>query len=352
MSIQVRERLHPGDLSALADLTRDSAQPIDERTLTRLLLVDPDPLSSVVLIAEEDGRALGYTHVALEDGVAYLVSGVVAPSARRRGLGTLLWDGAVARARRAGAGRLVISGRPRGYAAPGIDERRDPATAAFLRARGARAGGSALAMERDLTQDLATASAPARMPVGVRIAPCTPEEVPEMIAAVRADLDPDWAQLLARHVDERSAEQTRGRDLPAGPAAGILLARDAPAEPRSADRDTLGELLGVAASGVVGEDPERFGPIGVMPAARGRGIGGALLDAALQAMARAGSRRAWFQWTSTAGPAHRLYLSRGFRPLTTTTPFLLDLPGDPHVLPDGPQELLAAMQPLEQGRTR
>jgi mycothiol synthase len=316
MSIELREHLRPGDLETLASLTRESARPLSSAQITHLLLADPDLFRTRVLIAEEHGGILGYAHVGLDEGVAYLVSGVVAAAARRRGIGTRLLTAALEHARRCGARDLVVSGRPLAYAAPGVDEHEDPGTAAFLRARGARAGGAALAMQRDL-EDLPD---PAALPADVQIAPCTAEEVPEMLAAVRTHLAADWSRTLARQISARAAAALRSGPSADGPAGTILLARD------TSTPEAPGEILGIAAWDVVGEDPERFGPIGVMPAARGRGVGGALLDRALDRMARAGAARAWFQWTSDSGPAHRLYLSRGFRPLGTSTPFTLPVP--------------------------
>lgn len=338
-AIRVREGLRRGDLAALAALTAGTARPLTAQELALLVLVDPDPRSSIVLVAEDSGDTedteaaaghpapVGFAHIAAQDGAAYLVSGAVHPAHRRRGIGTRLLDAALAHARRWGAETLVVSGRPRGYAAPGVDEAADPGAAAFLRARGAHGAGSALAMERDLAElaDLA-GQADRALPPDLRIAPCAPEEVPEMLTAVRLHLSEDWAQLLGAHVAHRAEEEARGHpsaEGQLGPAGTILLARDA--------AGPAGEILGVAAWDVVGADPERFGPIGVLPAARGRGVGGALLDAALERMARAGARRAWCQWTSASGPAHRMYLSRGFRPLATTTPF--ELPVRPAAVP-------------------
>ena len=57
---------------------------------------------------------------------------------------------------------------------------------------------------------------------------------------------------------------------------------------------------------------ERFGPIGVADAERGRGIGGALMVAVLQAMRRAGRHRAYFLWTSDDAAANS-YHPAGFR---------------------------------------
>ncbi|MBK0332234.1 GNAT family N-acetyltransferase [Brachybacterium sp. MASK1Z-5] len=358
-AIRVREELRPGDLPALAALTTGTARPLTAQELTQLVLADPDPRSSIVLVVEDAentgdteeaaGRAgdpspVGFAHVATQDGAAYLVSGAVHPAHRRRGVGTRLLDAALVHARRWGAESLVISGRPRGYAAPGIDEAADPGTAAFLRARGAHEAGSALAMERELTGPAERSPAGGAHPPDVRIAPCTPEEVPGMLAAVRLHLSEDWAQLLGAHVAHRAEEESRGHHPTDGPAGTILLARDA----TESAAEPVGELLGIAAWDVVGADPGRFGPIGVLPSARGRGVGGALLDAALVRMARAGARRAWFQWTWARGPAHRMYLSRGFRPLATTTPF--ELPVRPDAAPIPAVPIPAVPIPKERSR--
>lgn len=306
--LTLRRRLRPGDFAALAQLTEQSVLPLSARDLTRLVLEDP---SAVVIIAELAGAPVGYVHVGAEAGEVYVVSGVVSAAHRRRGIGTALLDAAREQAKTWHAERLVISGRPRGYATPGIDVERDPGTAAFLRGRGGEESGTALAMQRELT-DLPVATDPA----DVAITPCAPEELPELLHVVAASLAEDWARTLATHA---AAQASRS------PTGNMLIARDL--------RDPEHPVLGFAAWGTVGADPERFGPIGVTPAARGRRIGGALLDAALVRMQAAGARRAWFQWTSPAGPARALYDSRGFTPLGQTTSF---------TIPVGPSERTTA----------
>jgi ribosomal protein S18 acetylase RimI-like enzyme len=63
-------------------------------------------------------------------------------------------------------------------------------------------------------------------------------------------------------------------------------------------------------------DGERFGPIGVDPDQRGRGIGQILMYRTLQAQREAGLRTAWFLW-SDEKTADRLYNAVGFK-LTRT----------------------------------
>lgn len=299
--ILLRRGDRPGDLRHLADLTADTATPLGTADLERLVLGDPDLARAALLVAEIDGTSVGYVHVACSGDCAWIVSAVVARQARGSGVGSALWDAALAHARSQNTSTLRISGYPPGYVSPGVDLAADPATSAFLRGRGATEAGEALAMEIPLPAPVAD---PAPSVPGVSIGTCAPEEVPGVLSTVRRALNPDWASTLHRHVAS------------GGSLERLLVARD------TARRT----VLGVAAWGVVGTDPGRFGPIGVTPAARGRGVGGALLDHALTRMTASRIDRAWFLWTGAGSAAHRLYLSRGFRPLSTTTLFSIDVP--------------------------
>jgi mycothiol synthase len=57
---------------------------------------------------------------------------------------------------------------------------------------------------------------------------------------------------------------------------------------------------------------ERFGPIGVDPEERGKGIGQRLMFATLNAQRDAGHRTSWFLW-SDERTANRLYNGAGFK---------------------------------------
>jgi GNAT superfamily N-acetyltransferase len=57
---------------------------------------------------------------------------------------------------------------------------------------------------------------------------------------------------------------------------------------------------------------ERFGPIGVSAAERGRGLGHLLMFRTLAAMREQGFRSAWFLWSDDA-TARRLYDCAGFQ---------------------------------------
>lgn len=294
--LHLRAGLLPGDLAALSALTRTSGTAVLGPGLLQDLVEAGRDEDTVVIVAERDDVPLGFVHLDIPWHAAegWLVSGAVDPECRRQGVGTALLDAAVRTARERGVPVLRISGRPHGYAAPGVDPEGDPATAAFLVSHGARPAGSALAMHRTL-HDLDRA-----VPTAIDVGPCEPGERDVLHELVQEHLAADWAETLRAFVQ-------RG-----GPPERILVARDASQE-----------LLGFACWGVVGRDPSRFGPFGVAPWARGHGAGGALLDAALLRMAGEGLAHAWFQWTGRDSPAHRLYTSRGFVPLRTFTPYTL-----------------------------
>lgn len=307
--VSLRRGLREGDLAALSALTATSpTAPLGPGRLEDLLLA-PGQAVLAVQVAERDGVAVGYVHLAAEAvgaEEAWIVSGAVAPQERGRGIGSMLLQAALDEARSLGARTVRVSSRPQGYATPGIDAERDPGTARFLETRGARAEGPALAMHRTL-HDLGPATIEtAAEPTAPRVRACTPESLPALQDMIAEHLAPDWAGTLGRYAAEGGALER------------ILLAE----EPD-------GALLGFACWGVVGRDPTRFGPFGVVPAARGRGAGAALLDGALRGMAAEGLAHAWFLWTAPDSPAHRLYLARGFTPLRTFTPYRLDL-GDEH----------------------
>ena len=138
--------------------------------------------------------------------------------------------------------------------------------------------------------------------------------LPELIAR-------GFTPLLRRVRLTRAAGEARSAEaLPAEPGAGALLR--ACFDPLTGCLPTEAELAADAEAGrllCTGEAVLRFSEgaareirqLAVAPAARGRGRGGALLDAFL---ARYGDRRVTVWTAETNEPALRLYESRGFAP--------------------------------------
>ena len=105
------------DAPAVADLTTQLGYPAGaDETRSRLALLDARPDDHAVLVADEDGRAVGWVHVALytslESGCAASLGGLVVDEAQRSGgIGAELLAAAEAWAREHGARRLVVRSR-------------------------------------------------------------------------------------------------------------------------------------------------------------------------------------------------------------------------------------------------
>jgi mycothiol synthase len=206
----------------------------------------------------------------------------VAPKARRRGLGTTLLRRAEHWLHARGAPRVAIEGSAPAYWRPGIELTNRELCSFFVR-RGYREVERRRSLRVELrgqqkNGEAGGASAPARdIPKGITVeryllgAPFAP------FAAIADAFGEVWATeaWLAASVG------------PAKPS-GLLLARD-----------EAGALLGFAASGVGG--PDVFGPTGVWPAARGRGVGRRLLLRALDDIAERGCKTALISWLGPEG---------------------------------------------------
>lgn len=73
-----------------------------------------------------------------------------------------------------------------------------------------------------------------------------------------------------------------------------------------------GKVIGGCIFGDPNSDEGRFGPLGISPVCRGRGIGSILFADCLNVMKKRGISVAWAQWTPFDGPAHTLYEKAGF----------------------------------------
>ncbi|SCG75243.1 GNAT family N-acetyltransferase [Micromonospora humi] len=255
------------------DLPEDAAEaPAVVATLAERAAADRPVLR---LGAVRDGTLVGVllgslSATAPERGHVDLVA--VAPTERRRGVGTALLTGAEARLAALGASELLLAGNPPHYAWPGIDVRYTPAVCAASRL-GFRQDRTAWNMTAALTE-----GSPALRPTeaaerrlaerGVTVRRAGPADLPALSAFAHAVFGGTWDGELAGSV---------GR-----PDAGTHLA----------ERD--GEILGFAAYGSA--RPSWFGPMGTAPAAEGSGIGGVLLRRCLRDQAAAGIAAAQIGW--------------------------------------------------------
>jgi ribosomal-protein-alanine N-acetyltransferase len=101
----------------------------------------------------------------------------------------------------------------------------------------------------------------------------------------------------------------------AHPGSGALLATDAAATPEAVGPEAVGpEAIGMALFRAVAGEAELLA-IGVLPEARGRRVGRALLDTALADAVEGGARAMFLEVAVDNGPARALYRRAGFAPV-------------------------------------
>jgi mycothiol synthase len=276
---------------------------ITEESFTRKVLLDPnfDPNGALTAF-DVYGEAVGFLLALrrrrpLEDGAVdtdrgWITLFAVPESARRQGVGTLLFDHAEAWLRQQGCATVLISPYAPNYWTPGVDEAAYPEAAPFLHKRGYTTVSRPLSMEVALTAqwdvpEWAAQRLAALLYQGITIAPFHPQHVVALTEFLRREFPGDWQ----RYLRETMLEIVAGRR----PADELLLAFG-------------GEtLVGFAQS-----EGERFGPFGVAAGMRGHGLGAALLCDALTGIRARGHGRAWFLWTDDR-TADRIYRPFGFR---------------------------------------
>ena len=279
VGVRTTDRLSPGQVAAVRELVetaaaRDGFSALNEAGLLHLRHQRPG-VQHVLL--PEQGPLLGYGQV---EGGADASTGllVVAPSARRRGIGTTLLQALAA----AAPSRLQV------WAV------RDTAAARALASRAGFVAARALeVMARPLDDSLRTP----RLPVGVSVRTFRPGEDDQAWLAVNARAfahHPEQGSMTADDLTQRMAE-------PWFDPAGFFLAEDG-------DR-----LLGFHWTK---QHPGHLGEVyvlGVDPDAGQRGLGGGLLDTGLAHLRQRGNVTVQLYVESDHERAVGLYRGRGFR---------------------------------------
>ncbi len=275
---------------------------LSEADFARKVLLDTnfDP-SGAYLATDEKGAAIGFAlsikrKRPLEDGVPDLERGwitlfAVESSMQRQGIGTALFDMAEEWLLAHGCSSVWISPYAPNYWTPGVDAAVNPAALSFLSQRGYRTAVRPLAMEALLAENWtippSVSSRMARLhSAGLEILPFETSSILPLTDFMTREFPGDWQ----RYLRETMLDMVAGRR----PPKELLLAFD------------RGILVGFAQS-----EAERFGPVGVAAAERGRGVGAVLLYQSLARMKARGHTRAWFMWTNDE-TADRLYSPAGF----------------------------------------
>ncbi|ACZ43460.1 GCN5-related N-acetyltransferase [Thermobaculum terrenum ATCC BAA-798] len=273
--------------------------PINPATWRSKVLLDPNFDPEGCLVAECEGQLRGFVlslrrrvpffNDGLQPEQAWITAFGVEPDWQGRGIGRRLLDEALQRLRSLGARTVAISPYVPNYFTPGVDVH------AYGRAVEWLLRDSWEVVERPLSMraELTGFQIPAHIQEveerlrgeGVVVREVEPGDIVPVLAFVQQHFTWDW---------HREASGVLG-DLFAG-------------DPR-----TVGMVVAFLEEEVVGyaqHRAERFGPFGVNPDLRSRGIGRVLLAHMLLEMRKKGYHAAWFLWTGDY--AAKLYSQCGF----------------------------------------
>lgn len=283
-----------------ATMTHD---PINTSVFRTKVLLDPNFHPEGLLVAEVAGELVGFVLSiirrvplflqGLEPELGWITAFGVHPAYRRRGLGRSLFVAALTRLAASGRQRVLISPYTPNYFIPGVDVEAYPDAVAFLQSQGWQTTSTPISMRAELTgfqlppaileleQRLASQD-------GIVVRPVCPADLPELMPFIAHNFGWDWFRFAQEYLLELY-----------GPGS-----------------DQIAFLVATQEDRIVGycqQRRERFGPFGVLPEMRHRGIGRLLLFRCLHTMLTNGFHCAWFLWTGR--DAARLYALAGFRPV-------------------------------------
>ncbi|MDP3046821.1 MAG: GNAT family N-acetyltransferase [Chloroflexota bacterium] len=292
-----------GDEAALLALWNATmhADPLNAATFRTKVLLDPNFRPEGLLLAEERGQLAGFVLVVyrqtplfqqgLEPDLGWVWAFGVAEHWRRAGVGRQLIDAAMAHLAGAGRKRVLVSPYTPGYFVPGVDTDAYAGAVTFLKALGWRITSEPISMHVDLTGFFMPAhikELEGRLAVeeGITVRSVQPADLVALPAFVVEHFGWDWYRLARENLVAMFGTGSGER--------GVWVAM----------RDD--QVVAYCQ-----HSRERFGPFGVDPALRGKGIGRVLLFRCLADMLAKGYHCAWFLWTSRR--AAGLYAQAGFR---------------------------------------
>ena len=275
---------------------------ISESLFRTQVLLDPNFHPENVPVAVKDGRVVGFI-VALTRQVPLFLQGLepenawitafgVHPAYQRQGIGKALFDYILARLQADGRKSLEIAPYVPNYFVPGIDTKAYPSTIQYLENHhGFTTLYHAISMGADLTgfsipSDLQERIRQSEENDNLTINPISPSDIPDLMPFLSEYFGWDWF----RHA------QSYLLDYFGGNPHNICF------------------LVARLNGGVVGfcqQKNERFGPFGVRPDCRGKGIGRMLLFKCLEIMSSKHVFFSYFLWTDEN--AARLYATAGFK---------------------------------------
>lgn len=226
----------------------------------------------------------------MEPELGWITAFGVHPGRRRRGMGTRLFTAALDRLREMGRRRVLIAPYTPNYFIPGVDVDGYPEAVAFLNQSGWVVQSQPISMQVDLNgfiipEDVLRLELKLAQQ-GITIQPVSSGDLAALFPFIQEHFGWDWV----RHAQDYLLE---------------LMGRGA---------DDVVFLVARYEEQIVGycqQRRERFGPFGVAPGIRNRGVGRVLLFKCLGEMASRAFHCAWFLWTDE--DAARLYALAGFK---------------------------------------
>jgi len=255
----------PADLEPVAALMRETlGLPVGTNRLALDFLLAPGFRYEHLLVAEVDAEIAGFALAPRQDVLGapqrgWIAAFGVAPLQRRRGIAIALLQRAVADMLSEGVTTIDVADVPVRYLLPGVDRAAFPGAVELLEGLGFRIGEEVASMGLSLDRDFAADPA---------IRPAELGELP-LVRDFFANWDAGWWEHMRGSMRRKLAGDPE--------STGILCWWEE------------GRPLGT-----VHYSGNRFGPLAVSEAARGRGIGAALTLAGLAAMKAAGCTDAYF----------------------------------------------------------
>lgn len=212
---------------------------------------------------------------------------------QKQGIGETLLQQALDFLKEKGCSNVFFASYAPNYILPGIDTQAYPGGWEFLQKNGFTKLYSPVAMDRSLVGYTLPADVQEvirqREAEGYTFQCAQDSDLVELVRFANEMFNPDWGRAIREGV------------VAGLPLDWIFVARD------------NGKLVGFCLHGAYEGIPERFGPFGVDPDQRGKGLGKILLNLCLEAMRAEGLHGAWFLWTGETSPAGHLYLKTGFK---------------------------------------
>lgn len=292
---------HPHDLQGVLAILAGAlpVDPVSESRFVRQVLLDPNFRADGMPIARAGDEVMGFClsiarQVPLENAPpdvdrGYITLIAVAPKFQRQGIGTRLLAGAEDYLRSQGRTLCMISPYAPGYFTPGVDVKAYAGAVSFFAKNGYAEVYRPISMQIQLWDFAVPAwvqeKRAALERTGVTIEPYRSALTLPLLDFAATEFAGDWVRVV---------RETMGRIQLGESPTRIMVAHHG------------GRVIGYAH-----HDNERFGPIGVAAAQRGRGLGQVLMYETLQAQRLAGFRTAWFLWSDDKTAA-RMYSAAGF----------------------------------------